>query len=353
MILRKPYGFLIKHFKLIHLIITIILGYLVTYSNKLFKFLKLCIDNTGYRYEAMEYINYSIYIWILIAIGLFLILYLLLKYKDKPRRIYIFTILWYLILGIYMYILLGYISNLPDTVIEAKVIRNYKDITLITLIIQYLIIIIMFIRALGFNIKKFNFEKDMQELNLSNEDSEEVELNIDLDTTDIIRNLRKKREFGYYFQEYKIIILGILAIVLVCILWNFSSFFKEIFIVYKEGKTIGNINFVTVKDSYYNMGDDDYIVVKFDISKNGKKEQLNIDNMVLLVGKEKYYPNKNICNKFNKIGNCYKKQYITNNNKTYIITYKVDSINSKKTYLLYNEGYENSYKIKLDLENYE
>ena len=38
MILRKPYGFLIKHFKLIHLIMTIFMGILIYQTNLLLEF---------------------------------------------------------------------------------------------------------------------------------------------------------------------------------------------------------------------------------------------------------------------------------------------------------------------------
>ena len=92
---------------------------------------------------------------------------------------------------------------------------------------------------------------------------------------------------------------------------------------------------------------------KFDISKNSQQERLNVANMTLSVNNKEYTPNKNICYKFNNIGNCYKKQYITDKSNTYILVYEVDSLNSEKTYLLYKESYDNSFKIKLDLENYE
>ena len=50
----------------------------------------------------------------------------------------------------------------------------------------------MIIRGLGFDIKKFNFNKDVQELNLSQEDMEEVEVNVGIDTTNILRGVRKQ-----------------------------------------------------------------------------------------------------------------------------------------------------------------
>ena len=86
MILRKPYAFLIKHFKLIHLVITGILFYLVLKYRDVYVFLRKCVTDNAYKYNALEYIDYTIYIFILIAILLLGGIYFLLKYKDKPRR---------------------------------------------------------------------------------------------------------------------------------------------------------------------------------------------------------------------------------------------------------------------------
>ena len=355
MVFRKPYGFLIKHFKLIHLIITAILGYLLMCNTDIYSFINDCIKDPVYRYDALQYINYGIYIWIFLAILLFFIIYLLFRYKDKPRKMYVFSIGGYIIVGIYMFIIFNYFNQIATDVVEQKVIRAYRDIMLITLGFQYLITIIMFIRGLGFNIKKFNFGKDIQELNLSNEDAEEIEVDFNIDTTSIMRNVRKrKREFGYYFQEYKIFILVILSVIVLILGYNLFNNFRNIFLSYSENEIVGRNNFITVKDSYYDISKGkNYIIVKFDVFKYGKKEKLDINNLVLKVGKEEYLPNKNICFNFNKLGNCYKKQYITNDSTSYLLTYEIDSMNVNKTYLLYKETFEDSFKIKLKLENYE
>ena len=355
MVFRKPYGFLIKHFKLIHLIITAILVYLVRCNREIYLFLNSCIEDSVNRYNALSYINYNIYIYITIGILLFFIIYLLFKYKDKPRSIYIFSIFGYVIIGIFMFLLFSYFTGLPNNVIDQKLIRAYRDIMLITLGFQYLVIVIMFIRGLGFNIKKFNFGKDIQELNLSSEDAEEIEVDVNLDTNVIMREVRKrKREFGYFFQEYKIFILVILFIILVIVGYNVYNYLNDVFKVYNQGETIGYVNNITIKNSYYNINSNNsYIIISFDVFKYGKQERLNVNNMILVIDDDEYVPNKNTCYNFNYLGNCYKKQYINDKNSSYILVYEVDNLNIERTYLLYKESYDNSFKVKLDLENYE
>ena len=212
----------------------------------------------------------------------------------------------------------------------------------------------MFIRALGFNIKKFDFSRDAQELNLTNEDNAEIEVNIGINTTDITRGLRKKgREVGYFYQEFIIYIISILVILFVIIIFNGIQVYNKKYKVYSHNEYVGNNIRFSVIDSYFSVVDDDnlYVIVKFNAYNNGRNSVINTGNIVLNVGEEKYFPDKNNCYKFKKYGNCYKQQYVTNDEKSYILTYKVDDLNLNKSYIVFNESYDIKYKIKLDVEN--
>lgn len=354
MVFRRPYAFLIKHFRLIHLIITAILVYIVSFSNKIYAFINSCIIDQVNRYNALEYINYNIYIFIGIGIVLFSIIFWLLKYKDKPTIIYVVSIFGYIIVSIYLFILYGYFSGLPNNIIDQKIIRAYRDIMLIMLCFEYLITIIMFIRGLGFDVKKFNFTKDIQELNLTHEDAEEIEVDVSLDTNVLMREVRKqKREFGYFFKEYRVIILGIFSILIIILGVSGYRYFSKKYKFYYENESIGYINNINIKSSYYNIGKNkNYIIVNFDIFKGGIKDRLNVNNMILSVGGVEYIPNKNICYNFSDLGNCYKKQYVTNNLSNYIVVYEVDNLNIEKTYLIYKESYDDLFRVKLNLKNY-
>ena len=354
MILRRPYAILIKYFRLIHLIITGLFVYLMIQNRTIFKYLKSVIDNTVNRYDALSYINYGIYIFIVIAILLCLAIYYLLKFKDKPRKIYIFTIVGYIIVGIFMYVLFVYMQSFSNYTIDQKTIRLYKDIFSITLFFQYYIIIFMFIRGMGFDIKRFDFNRDMKELNITDEDSEEVEVNLGVDATNVVRGFRKqKREFGYFFQEYKVYIIVILVIVFSISGYKLYTYLSDKYKVYNQNDIIGNMYQLVIKDSYYKVSDDkNYVVVNFDILKYGKTDRFNVGNMKLTIGKQEYIPNKNICYVFNTYGNCYKKQYINDEYANYIVVYEVDKTSTKDAYVVYTEGYEDDYKVKLNM-NYD
>lgn len=352
MVLRRPYAFLIKNFRLIHLVITAILTYLVIRSRSIYKFLNTVIKVSTNRYGANEYIRYGLIILIFIVLLLFLAIYWLLKYKDKPRKLYMFAIGGYIAISIFFLVLFSFMATFERGLADTKAIRFYRDTLFISMMFQYVFILLMGIRGLGFNIKKFDFDKDAQELNATESDSEEIEINTAIDTTNIVRGIEKqKREFGYYLKEFKIYVIVISAAVLLILGISGYKFVKNNLMVYHAGSNVGEKNILKINKGYYSIVDSgEYVIISFDISKQGKKERLNINNLVLHVGKKEYLPNKNVCSKFSSYGNCYKKQYITNEATTYIATYKVDKLNVKRAYFTYTDSYDKTYKIKIKLE---
>ncbi len=352
MVLRRPYAFLIKHFRLIHLIIAILLTYLAIRNRGIYLYLGKVLNETVLRYEVMDYITYSIYIYIILALAFCLIIYLLLKYKDKPRKLYLILMGGYIVIAIFMLMVFSYMRSFTNTVPDVKTLRLYRDIFSISLLFQYFFIILMFVRGFGFDIKKFNFASDMHELNATAEDSEEVEVNTKIDITNIARKLNKQqREFGYFFQEFKVYIIVVMSVIVLIggyVLYNnWSKKYKT----YNFGQVIGSNYNIVITDSYYNVvGEDNYVIVKFDIAKPGKSEKFNTGNVALQIGKEKYLPNKNVCYKFNYLGDCYKKQYVNGTYKDYIITYKVDNLNINRAYIVYTDSFDRTYRVKLKMK---
>jgi hypothetical protein len=87
-------------------------------------------------------------------------------------------------------------------------LRVIRDVASIICYIQYASIIIIGIRAVGFNIKKFNFGEDLQELEIEVTDNEEFELTVGVDSNKIGRTLRKsKREIKYFVIENAFILI--------------------------------------------------------------------------------------------------------------------------------------------------
>ena len=92
MIFKKPYGFLIKHFKLIHLILTGLFIYLLKYVNDILGFYNDFRAGIVSKVDAELYLNNGYVLPVVLSIVICIIAYLLLKYKDKPRLLYIVLI---------------------------------------------------------------------------------------------------------------------------------------------------------------------------------------------------------------------------------------------------------------------
>lgn len=349
MIVRKPFAFLIKHFKAIHLFLFGLLVYVCYKYNGIVSFLRNYISTGNGRYDAVNYINYTPIYVILGAILVMIIIYYLMKYKDKPKKLYLFSIIGYIAVIILFIFLFSYLRTFSSSIIEQKTLRLYRDISLMGLIFQYIIIVIMLIRGLGFDIKKFNFSKDIQELNIDLTDNEEVELVMGFDTNKTKFKIRRFfREFRYFIRE-NILFTGLSLIVIVVILWIIVANYTSKNKVYKENEYFGvdfnmlvNGSYLTKEDSSLkklSVGSSSLLVVKFKISSN-HSDVLNPDNFILSIYGKTYSPNNKYCSSLKDIGKCYNKIKLTEQEKEYIFVYLVDdNVLNKKIYLKYDYGY--------------
>ena len=349
MIVRKPFAFLIKHFKAIHLFLFGLLVYVCYKYNGIVSFLRNYISTGNGRYDAVNYINYTPIYVILGAILVMIIIYYLMKYKDKPKKLYLFSIIGYIAVIILFIFLFNYLQTFSSSIIEQKTLRLYRDISLMGLIFQYIIIVIMLIRGLGFDIKKFNFSKDIQELNIDLTDNEEVELVMGFDTNKTKFKIRRFfREFRYFIRE-NILFTGLSLIVIVVILWIIVANYTSKNKVYKENEYFGvdfnmlvNGSYLTKEDSSLkklSVGSSSLLVVKFKISSN-HSDVLNPDNFILSIYGKTYSPNNKYCSSLKDIGKCYNKIKLTEQEKEYIFVYLVDdNVLNKKIYLKYDYGY--------------
>ena len=362
MIVRKPFAFLIKHFKAIHLFLFGLLVYVCYKYNGIVSFLRNYISTGNGRYDAVNYINYTPIYVILGAIAIMLVIYYLMKHKDKPKKLYLFSIIGYIIVIVLFIFLFSYLRTFSNSTIEQKTLRLYRDISLMGLIFQYIIIVIMLIRGLGFDIKKFNFSKDIQELNIDLTDNEEVELVMGFDTNKTKFKIRRFfREFRYFIRE-NILFTGLSLIVIVIILWIIVANYTSKNKVYKENEYFGvdfnmlvNGSYLTKEDSSskkLSVGNSSLLVVKFKISSN-HSDVLNPDNFILSIYGKTYSPNNKYCSSLKDIGKCYNKIKLTKQEKEYIFVYLVDdNVLNKKIYLKYDYGYltnKNNSVIKVRL----
>lgn len=223
MILKKPYAFLIKKFRIIHLILVFLVGFVfyrsILINNFFINYIKNNYTSSVLLGLDKTYVPSFLFIIIILIIFLSSSIFYLLKHKNKPSKIYLFLIIYYVFLILYLVYIKGVFSGLSEELLNAKAARTIRDITLIVSSFQIIFLIISFIRTVGFDIKKFDFKSDLKEMNYDFGDAEEVEVNFNINSYKYKRKLRRSfREFIYYIKENKLfvsIFLGICFLTLI------------------------------------------------------------------------------------------------------------------------------------------
>lgn len=322
MIIKKPYAFLIKHFRIIHLILSIFSLFLVTKTHSIFKFFNDYVKNGYYTYSnnlQTSYINLYMFLAIIFVISLASFIYLLMKWKKKNRILYISMCIFYFALFIGLLIYFNLFTTLLNTTLDVRTVRAYRDIMIILYIPQYLFLGFNIVRAIGFDIKKFDFQKDLEELDIAEEDQEEIEVTFGQNNYKYKRKARRiLREIKYYALENKFFfgaICGIITLILVFLIYtNLSVLNKK----YNESEFF-NVNGVIfrVKESYVAdtdykgntiLEDKKYIIVRITMENtNTGRTSFSTDSLRLSLDDDFYTPIYSVSEYFRDLGEGYYK----------------------------------------------
>lgn len=306
MVLKKPYAFLIKHFRLIHLISAIPIIYLAYKSTAIVNFFSDYVANnyslTVNGNLSTMFINPLMYLSIILIILGAMAIYFLFKYKEKPNKNYIAIIIYYLILFILLNICHSILGVMTSETIEASLARSYRDISLLLVLPQYYFCIFTILRGLGFNIKKLNFANDLKELEISEKDSEEFEFVVGVEGYKAKRTFRRFiREFSYYLKENTFIVIAIALLIIIGIGTSIYLNREDYEISYKQKETFNYKTFtLSVEDSIttnlsyngniINKGKY-YLIVKLNITNNlNEAVSLEHTNFRIKVNNNFLYP---------------------------------------------------------------
>lgn len=318
MVFRKPYAFIIKHFRLIHLILLGCLLFICLSLNDIHNlFQTLQGSNTLMYSGASIYVNNIVYVFIVIMLGLTGIVYWLLKEKKKPTMAYLLLLIYLVVLlFVYMY-LYPLLTSIIDELTDLDTIIFAKDITMIATLPSYIFIVICFIRGIGFNLKKFNFSKDIKELQIDEKDSEEIELTLGHNNYKYMRFIRRTiREAKYYILENKFAIMCISSLLLVVLaIWgiNYYNEYKKVLSA-QEATSVNGItytirnSYVTTEDTNGNVVREGYKYIVLDMSfynSTSSNKAIDLDLITLANGKISYSPITTKNEKFFDLGYAY------------------------------------------------
>ena len=366
MIFRKPYAFLIKNFKKIHiflLLISLFVAYkLIGVSTFVSEFMNLGIYDV-YNDPITNYITFFTLFGVLVLIIGVSALLLLLRYKNKPWKIYLFTLIEYVALFFVLNMIKGFFSGYTNDIATTD-LRMSRDLLMIFIFLQIPAIGIFGMRVFGIDIQKFNFNSDQEFLELKEEDQEEFEININIDKNSFKRLYKRLfRNLNYFYLEHKKICITIISILLLVGVFNV---YKLIFVTnksYKEGQIYSANGYtITVNNSYYTNKSNDgtvissnsgFIIIDLTIKNNAGRRTIKMDNFHIKNGVSDYTTtNKMYAEEFKDLGTTYGSvdELLSGEEQNLIIVYKVDSKLDKNGYVLYYQedgGYLRKIKLKI------
>lgn len=224
MILKKPYAFLVKHFRIIHTLLLLCASYLFYRTWNIASFFDTYISN-NLRVNAMNlkdisstYVTIIMYFLSFIVILLCGTIIYLLKYKKKPVKFYIYILITYLLVLVSYFFAGSYLSGLEYNIPDLRLVNIIKDVYRVISLIQVPVLIITFFRAIGFDVSKFDFKKDLLDLGINEEDNEEYEFELKFDSDEVRAKTKKGfRYFKYFYLENKLLfyVIGVAIVVIV------------------------------------------------------------------------------------------------------------------------------------------
>lgn len=241
MILRRPYAFLVKHFRIIHTLLLMGALFLMVKTSSIVSFFGSYIKNgisveesftVGSKYVPISVLLVSLLMTILTGIIIYL-----LRYKKKHDKLYTFMLIFYIVLTFMLFWMTSFLPDLAYTSPSIRFISILRDAFRTTMILNVVIIVMCFIRALGFDLTRFDFRKDLLDLGVEQKDNEEYEFELKIDKDKIKSKIRKGfRYTKYFYKENKYIFITLEIIIGCAIVLSFVKLITSIEKVYKQNQ---------------------------------------------------------------------------------------------------------------------
>lgn len=353
MILRKPYAIFIKYFRLFHLIMAVFSATILYRSFTLYNFFR--VYSIDYRsvlkdFSVSKYMGNFSFIFVIIILLINILLLSVMFYKKKPKSLYLFNLALFIFVIILYFFCSSTLNDVEGVIINIKTSKALRDLTLIAALLQSVSLIMTIVRATGFDIKQFDFGKDLQELDISEKDSEEIEVAVEFDKDEIKRDFKNKiRNIKYVYFEHKFIIntvfISFVLITSTLIFFRVRSYTDR----YNEG-SVFNASSVTfnVLDSFIldstiggsqlvsTEGDDAgaIVAVRIQAKGYGSKQSLNTGLLTLIINGLSYGQNPELAKELYDMGSVYNNEYLTEEFTTYLFTFEVSKEQAKRSMIL-------------------
>lgn len=368
MIIRKPYAFLIKNFRKIHIVLLFLSLFIAYKLYDINNFLNLYISSGIYD-SYKNPITLHVSFWLLLSIIIVIIgsiaLLILLNYKKKPWKLYLLPVIEYVAMFFVLNMIKSFFTHYSYDV-KPTDLRLSKDLLSIFLIIQLPSIFFFIMRVFGLDIKKFNFNMEKEFLELSEEDREEIEIGLSLDKHSFIRGYKRLlRNIKYVYFEHKKICRTIICLLILCIIFSFFRYFSTNR-SYSEGDFY-SANGYTIQINHAYFTDKDYagniisnksnfVIIEGLIINNNEPRKIKFEKFHLKARNKDYTTtHKTYEKEFSDLGTVYDdvKEIKRDEKLSFIVIFKVDkNFNYKNLKLYYQEDSGKLRLIKMNIKDY-
>lgn len=347
MIIKKPYGFLIKHFKIIHLLLLVPSVYLLFKFNDISTFFQTFV---AHNYKTIEvasagnYITLLTYIAIIVMILANGIIFLLMKSKKKSTIVYASSLIYYIVLFVLSVIFYSAIGSIYTNTLDKTLVNFLKDVAGFAPLPSYIFLVMYAIKGIGFNFKTMRFDNNL-DLHVEDEDEEEIELKINSDGYTTKRLIvHYLRELKYYILENKFVFtcFGLVAIIAIGIgiymnveVYNKNYRLYQAFVLDSFSMSVKESYITNVDYSGKIIKEDKYFVALKIAITNLSAEDLAIDssNFRLYIGKDYVFPSYDRSSRFIDVGKNYQGNTIASQSTAdYVFVYELSKEQLKTQY---------------------
>ncbi|MBP3765735.1 MAG: hypothetical protein J6G98_00945 [Bacilli bacterium] len=361
MILRKPYAILIKNFKIIHLILSVLMLYLLYKTYNILAFFNSYLNTIATTIS--NEITRSLFgvLPIIVSIGIIvgsLIIFALMKFKDKPVKTYLYSIISYIAFIVYYIVTFSIVKSLELNLVDVRTLKILRDLTTVALIVESIAFIIVLIRSTGFDIKSFNFKKDLEDLNVEVEDSEEFEVNTEIDTSKLKRTFNKKvRHLKYAYFENKLL-LNIIAVIIILLFGGLFYYNKAVVNrKYKQNEYMTTSRFLfNFTNSYLTKYDyknnilsenTELVIIKFKVKTLYGYSNIGLGAFQLNVDGYKYHHKMDLKDSVFDLGVTFNDQRIKPDYQDFILVFEIPSSKENSKMKLKYFDYLKTYEVNI------
>ena len=368
MIFRRPDAFIIKHIKLFHAIVFLCLAYLLFKTSNISTFYQNVATTKSIIGTSNIPELFSIYMFLCIATSIIItvVIMLLLIKKEKKFTFYLVSLIIFISVLVFYIMSYSNILKMQKLDVAATTYLAYGDFAKIIFYILSVWVFIFLFKATGFDFKTFSIGKNVFGVDFTEADSEEVEINFEIDSNEIkTKRNRQIRELKYLYFENRFKIILVLTVFIIALgIFTYKTIENNKEIYYSFDREFTALNYNIKFDNVYMTSYDYkgnkltsngvYLILMFKIKKNIESDVgFNPSNVSIVINDTQYYIDDKHWEDFLDFGNAYKEQKLTNEYVDYFLVYEIPyEFSAKEIIVLVPSGFNyksnkySYYKIK-------